>query len=238
MKKVSMALGVSLLFGSQVVLAEDAEKGDWKGEAELGLVTTTGNTETETVNGKAKVSYTHENCTDSLSFEGLKTSDDLGVTAKKVASTAKMEHKFGEHNYFFILMKYENDAFSGFDYQTSEAVGYGRLVIEEKNMLLKLEIGPGARQSKLLTGGTDRETTVWAGANYEWAVSKTSKFTEVITFEAGEDSNISKSVTALTSQIAGSLAMKVTYTVKNNSEVPLGVEKKDTETALTLIYSF
>lgn len=238
MNKVSMALGVSLLFGSQVVLAKDTEKGEWKGEAELGLVTTTGNTETETINGRGKISYAHENCTDSLSFEGLKTSGDLGVTAKKVASTAKMEHKYGDHNYFFILLKYENDEFSGFDYQTSEAIGYGRSVIDEKNMFLKLEIGPGARQSKLLTGGTDRETTIWAGANYEWAISKTSKFTEVLTVEAGEDSNITKSVTALTSQIAGSLAMKVTYTVKNNSDVPLGVEKKDTETALTLIYNF
>lgn len=238
MNKVSMALGVSLLFGSQVVLAKDTEKGEWKGEAELGLVTTTGNTEIETINGRGKISYAHENCTDSLSFEGLKTSDDLGVTAKKVASTAKMEHKYGDHNYFFILLKYENDEFSGFDYQTSEAIGYGRSVIDEKNMFLKLEIGPGARQSKLLTGGTDRETTIWAGANYEWAISKTSKFTEVLTVEAGEDSNITKSVTALTSQIAGSLAMKVTYTVKNNSEAPLGVEKKDTETALTLIYNF
>lgn len=238
MKKLFMAVIVSLLFVAQNSFAEDAEKNTWKGETELGLVTTSGNTETETINAKAKVVNERHKWTHTANLEGLKTSDDVAVTAKRVGFSAKSDYKYNKHDYFFVLLKYENDKFSGFDYQTSEAIGYGRRVIEEKDMSLKLEIGPGARQSTLESGVSESETTIWAGANYEWAISKTSKFTEVLTVESGDDSTISKSATSLTSQIAGSLAMKISYTVKHNSEVPVGIEKKDTETAVTLIYSF
>ena len=45
-------------------------------------------------------------------------------------------------------------------------------------------------------------------------------------------------MTALTAKVNTSLALKVSLTIKNNSEVPVGTEKTDTETAVTLVYSF
>jgi len=57
--------------------------------------------------------------------------------------------------------------------------------------------------------------------------------------DVGEDTTVTKSVTALTAQINGSLATKITYTIKNTSDVPTDdIEKTDTETAVTLVYSF
>lgn len=238
MKKLSIILLSCLLLVTQNIFAEDVANSTWKREAELGMVVTSGNTETETVNAKVKVVNDREKWRHTVKWEGLKTSDDVNTTAKKVNLTAKSDYKFGKYEYFFGLITYENDKFSGFDYQTSEAIGYGRRVIHAESVFLDLEIGPGARQSKLETGETESEAIVRAGANLEWTVSKTSKFTENLTIESGEDSTISKSVSALTSQIAGSLAMKLSLTVKNNSEVPIGVEETDTETAITLVYSF
>ncbi|HGX93410.1 MAG TPA: DUF481 domain-containing protein, partial [Candidatus Tenderia sp.] len=71
-----------------------------------------------------------------------------------------------------------------------------------------------------------------------WDVSKTSHFTQELVSDIGEDSTVTKSVTALKTQINGSLAMKLSYTLKNTSKVPTGKEKTDTETAVTLVYGF
>ena len=96
--------------------------------------------------------------------------------------------------------------------------------------------GGEVRQSKLDSGKTDSEATLRGAAKLDWAVSKTSQFTEVLTVEGGEDVTVTKSVNGLSSQINGSLSMKTTYTYKNTSEAPLGVEDTDTETAVTLVY--
>ena len=105
-------------------------------------------------------------------------------------------------------------------------------------MKLDLEIGPGARQTKLDNGETDSEAIARGAAKLEWDISKTSKFTEVLTVEAGEDVTITKSVTGLSSKINGNLSMKITYTYKTTSEVPVGTDDTDTETAVTLVYNF
>ncbi|KAF0192935.1 MAG: hypothetical protein FD165_38 [Gammaproteobacteria bacterium] len=77
-----------------------------------------------------------------------------------------------------------------------------------------------------------------AAGNYVWKISDTTTFSEELTIDAGQDSTISKSVTGLKSQVAGNLATKLTLTIKNTSDVPPGVEKTDTETAVTLVYGF
>ena len=71
-----------------------------------------------------------------------------------------------------------------------------------------------------------------------WNISKTSHFTQDLSAEIGEDTTVSKSVTALKTQIDGSLAMKISYTIKHTSEVPADIEKTDSETAVTLVYGF
>jgi len=138
----------------------------------------------------------------------------------------------------FGVVTYEDDKFSGYDYRVTEAIGYGRRVIEKTNMTLDLEIGPGSRQSKLGSGESDSEAMLRVAANYGWTISKSSKFSEALTVEAGEDVTVTKSVTSLASQIEGNLSMKITFTYKNTSEVPAGLDETDTETAITLVYNF
>jgi putative salt-induced outer membrane protein YdiY len=38
--------------------------------------------------------------------------------------------------------------------------------------------------------------------------------------------------------VLGRLAMKFSYSVKHNSQVPVAASKTDTETSVTLVYSF
>lgn len=227
-----------LLASAAPLAAEPTQPAGWKGEAELGLFYTSGNTETDTINAKAKVAREQDKWRHTGDLAALKTSDQTGTTAQRVFIKGQSDYKFSAREYLFGLVTYENDQFSGYDYRFSEAIGYGRRVLERPTMTLDLEAGPGARQSKLDDGSRDTELMVRGAAKYGWAITETSNFTEDFSVDAGEDLTMTKSVTALTSKINTSLAMRVSYTLQHASDVPPGADNTDTEMAITLVYSY
>lgn len=244
MKKISMILTLasSLLVTGNVLAAE--EKSPWKSSVELGVINTTGNTETQTTAAKADVTYEVDKWRHNGHAEAYGSSSEDAVTGESVTSAeryllaGKSDYKFTEHDYAFGLVKLQKDLFSGFEYEHVVALGYGRKLIKQADMELDVEIGPGVRFFKVDNGVSDEEALLRLAGKYWWAISDNSKFTQDLMFEIGEDLTTTTSVTGLQANINSSLAMKLTFTAKNKSDVPPGVEETDTETALTLVYNF
>ncbi len=220
----------------QAIAAEPVKP--WKGEAELGVVSTGGNTETTNVKARAGVVYEVEKWRHTARIDALNTSDKVRTTAERYLASWKSDYKFDEFNYMFGLISYENDRFAGFDYRVSEAIGYGRRLINRPTLTLDTEIGPGARQTKLKTGESENELIGRLAGNLAWKISDTATFTENLSTEIGKNATITRSVTALTAQLVGTLAMKLSFTARHISDVPVDREKLDTETAVTLVYGF
>lgn len=237
---IRILFSLLIILVSSSVTAETTKEDAWKGNIELGYVKTSGNTETESLNTKANAETDREIWRHKLNFEALKSSDQDTTTAERYMVSGQSDYKLkGKKNFFFVFISYEDDRFSGYDYQMTEAIGYGRRVLDKNNMTLDLEIGPGARQSKVeSTGDVENEALVRGAARYAWEITEHSKFTEDLTTDVGEDVTVTKSVTGLSAKINTSLATKLTYTVKNTSKVPEGVKKTDTELAVTLVYGF
>lgn len=211
---------------------------EWKGAGEIGYVATTGNTDTSNLTARLGVTNERDHWRHNLALEALNTQDDGDTTAERYLATWQSDYRFSENEYLFGRVAYEDDKFSGYEYRITETVGYGRRVLDRRNMTLDLEAGPGARQSKLEDGNTENEFVARLAAHYAWQISEHAKFTEDLSSDIGEDATITKSVTGLKAKINGNLAMKVTFTVENTSDVPDGVDKTDTETAVTLVYGF
>lgn len=234
-------LVLASMFPIAPVIAAEAPatpEGVWKGAAELGYISTTGNTETETIKAKGTMSVEKDKWRHKAEITALNSTDQEVTTAEKYTFGWQSDYKFSKHNYFLGSFDYEDDRFSGYDYRATETVGLGHRTIDEKDLKLDLEIGPGARQSKLENGSTEDEFILRGSAKLAWTVSETSKFGEILTVDFGEDATITKSTTELTTKINTSLAMKVTYVYKNTSDVPPGTDETDTEMAVTLVYSF
>lgn len=211
---------------------------EWKGDAELGIVNTTGNTDTTTI--KSKIAATRDNkpWRHSILFESLSAEDNDTTTAERYMLGGKSDYKYSKFNYWYIGIRYEDDRFSGYDYQVTESVGYGRRLIENTDLTLDTETGPGAKQSKLETGENEDEFLWRVAGKLWWKISPHSEFTQSLSIEAGEDDTVSRSDTGLKSQIADRLAMKLSYSVKHSSDVPEGTKNTDTETIVTIVYSF
>ncbi len=236
MKSAGAVIACSL-FSSQVTAIEIIGS-LWKGEGEFGYVATSGNTETENLKAKLGLVNDREKWRHSATLEALNESDSETTTAERYAAIWQSDYKMGEFDYLFGRLEYETDKFSGYDYRTSEVLGYGRRVLKRENMTLDLEAGPGARQSKLENGDSESEAILRLAGKYIWKISDHAKFTQDLSFDIGEEATISKSVSALQSNVIGNLAMRLSYTVENTSEVPVGVDKTDTQTALSLVYEF
>lgn len=231
-----------------VVNAEEekqAEASPWKIEAELGYVNTTGNTETTSTKGVFDAVYEVENWRHKLHAEafGQETQDDTTkesvVSAERYQLLGKSDYKFTERDYGFALADLKKDRFSGFEYEHVFALGYGRKVTKRENMELDIEIGPGLRVYKVDNAPeSEDEAVLRLSADYWWQFTESAKFTQKLKTDIGEEFTASESVTGLQAAINSTLALKVTYTVRHKSKVPVDTEKTDTETAVTLVYSF
>lgn len=234
--KNNIALIILLGSTGQLIAAESAQP--WKGSAELGIVSTSGNTETTSIKARAGVVHEQDKWRHTAKFDALNTSDATRTTGERYALSGKSDYKFDGRSYAFGLVSYENDRFAGFDYRTSEALGYGYRVISQDNLTLDLEAGPGARQTQLRNSPSENEFMGYIGGKLLWKFSPSASLSEDLTTEIGSDTTITRSVTALTAQLVGSLAMKLSFTARHVSEVPASVKDMDTETAVTLVYGF
>ncbi|HHM06291.1 MAG TPA: DUF481 domain-containing protein [Gammaproteobacteria bacterium] len=231
--------GLACTAAAMLGVALGAQAGVWKGEAELGVVNTSGNTDTQKINARAKLETEREKWRHIIKAEALKSSDNDKTTAERYELSGQSNYKFNEYDYLFGTLKYEDDQFSGYDYRLTAALGYGRRLIHRDNLVVDVEAGPGYRLSKEEATGDDiSEAVLRAAGDLLWKISKTTQLTEELSTEIGEQSTVSKSVTGLKSQINGNFATKITFTVKHVSDVPAGVKNTDTETAVTLVYSF
>ena len=211
----------------------------WKAEAELGVLNTTGNTKTRNITAKAKAVNERDRWRHTIKLEALNSSENTATTAERYAASGKSDLKLTEKSYAFGLLTYENDRFSGYDYRSTETLGYGRNVIKRDTLTLDLEAGLGARQSKITSSGDKQnEGLLHVAGNLGWKISDTSTFSEDLSSDMGKQSTVSKSVTALKTQIVGNLASKISFTAKYSTKVPAGSTPMDTETAVTLVYSF
>jgi putative salt-induced outer membrane protein YdiY len=251
-KSFMLILVASLLTVTNVNAADDkktTEKSPWKSSVELGFIRTTGNTETQTTAVKADATYEVDKWRHNAHAEGYgqQSKADTGetvVSAERYQASGKSDYKFSELDYIFGLVKLQKDRFSGFVYDHVVSAGYGRKLIKQNDMELDLEIGPGARFFKVepapgvAGAGSESEAVLRLSGKYWWAISGNSKFTQELSTDIGETITSTQSVTGLQANINSTLALKFTYTVRHKTKVPDGNEKLDTETAMTLVYSF
>ena len=235
LRKTLIVLTLVTAFSSH---AEENTKSKWNGDAELGYSKTSGNSDTESLYLKGKIINEREKWRHTGTLEALNQSSDNATTAKRWYLTGKSDYKIDDLSYLFVLLSYEDDEFSGFEYQINEVFGYGFAAIKKDDIKLNLEAGVGARQSKPFNGSSNSEVIARGAADLEWKISKTSVFTQLLSVEAGEDSTISRSVSALQLLIVGNLSAKLSHSIKHTSDVPAGIEKTDTVSLVTLAYKF
>ena len=224
--------------------AQDSE--NWKGEAELGLLKTSGNTEETKVNTRLGLQYETQTWRNTGEFSSRYTEAEDQTTAEEYKAALEADYKFDDQQYWFVRGSYEDDRFSGYDFESTLTTGYGNRVWQAGDRsFLDLSVGGGYRYNKLKEDNADgrdveEEAIARLAGQFDYALSDTALFRQKLSTEIGLDENntISQSETSLQSNIVGSLSMKAAFLVKHVSDAPVGSDKTDTETSLSLLYGF
>ena len=219
-------------------LASIAQAAEWTNEIELGAVVTTGNTEEQ--NLKLRVDSVREldQWRHHVHLDNLRSSKDNETTAQKLYAFYQADYKLDEDRSVFGRVAYDDDRFSGFNYQADITAGYSQTIFANTTMRLSGDAGVGMRLTEVTTGDRDEEGILRLAGKYVWEVSDNASFQQLLSTEIGNDSTISRSDTSIKANINGSLSMKLALVVKHNSAVPVDRKATDTETSVTLVYGF
>ncbi len=247
-----IVVGFAILLCVQIAVAEETP---WKGEGELGITQTSGNTENQNI--IAKLGLIHERALwkHEAKLEALRAEDDEKLTAERYELTWQSDYKLSETSYVFGKFRYEDDSFTGYNYQASLSAGYGYKVFDTDTDSLKLEAGIGVRTFELedtieseketvdvfgleLESSGESEAIGVLGLNYMRKIGSNTEFTQDFLIEGGSENVYSKSDTGLKVNMTDKLALKLSLMIKNNSEVAADKEKTDMISAVTLVYNF
>ncbi len=236
--------GICLLgmVGLQGVAAEAdlaVEKSHWDGEAGLGYVGTTGNTRTDTFNAKVDMTHEKDKWRNNLTANTLYTKNSDVKTAEKYFISGQSNYSYSGDMSLFGRASYEDDRFSGYEYQATATAGLGhRFLAVRPSITLDLEAGGGIKAYQEEGGDNKTEGVFRLAGKYAWDFREKSKFTQELSSDIGEQFTVSKSITSLTAQLMGNFAINLGYTVKYTSRVPQDKKKTDTETTINLVYVF
>lgn len=245
MKVLTLAATIGLLLANQ---AQASEQKVWSTSAELGAITTTGNTAGTSITGKIDAKqelaqWSNHYILSAFFKEDKKTDADGNRNRERSAErylvSAKGAYKLSEEfDNLFILGAYTDDKFGAYSQYTTVAAGYGTRLLNLENKSLDVEIGPGYYNAKRSSNETENGLLARGAASFKWVLSESATFTQTFSVEYSDDNTRSVAETALSARINGAMQMKAAFLVQNDSDVPVDKKRTDTQTSLNLVYSF
>ncbi|MGJ8679629.1 DUF481 domain-containing protein [Paraglaciecola sp.] len=232
---------LSLLAATQAVAA-DKEK-PFSMDGEFGFISTSGNTDTTSIKGKLSAHQELEMWSNDYKVEALYKKDEVNeestTTAQKYFLSGQGNYKLTNPDHrIFGFVSYEDDRFSSFDYQSTIAAGWSQKVWQDDNSKFNYSIGPGYSFAKRQTGESENGAIIRASLGYQLKISDNAQFKQLVSTEVGSDNTKSKSSSSISAKISEGFSLKVSLVLDHNSDVPDGKENLDTQTAVTLVYTF
>ena len=223
----------------------------WGGDVELGVVLSSGNTQSTAVRGNAELFHELTNFRNKYQLQTLlqrNSQQDMETGQKSRYTTAQRINLVGQSNYKFYQSEhsifgrgsYLNDRFGAFEQQATVAAGYAMRAYELGEDHLDLETGPGLAYQETSDSRTTSGMIWWLAANLNYALTESNVFRQALEWSVSLDGKNSswQSRSSLTSQVNGRLSMRLNFIVKYDSDPGQFRAKTDTETSATLVYSF
>lgn len=229
--------------------------GGWNGSGELGFAASRGNAKSENLNAKLNFSMEDDTWKDNFYLTALRSKGNStkiesinGVptavtrydyTANRNEAGASVGYKFDERSYLVGALRYENDDFSPFNYQAVASLGYGYMAIKNERTELSFEIGPGYKRFEPVLSGKVESDVVGRGLiGFRHRFNENTAFENTFLVEAGSDNTFYQNDAGLVVNMNKTLALKLGYQVRHNSDVAPGIKKTDQLMTTNLVYNF
>jgi putative salt-induced outer membrane protein len=241
----------ALLFGPIAAYADDLQPG-WSGKGQAGYVMARGNSDTDTANVKIDLNLLRNAWKHALSLDGL-FGRSAGITStERWDARLQSDYQISQRLFSFGALSYQDDRFSGFQYQASASGGLGYKFIDSDSTKLAAQLGVGYRalRPELLikdTAGTvieripqqtQSEVVGTAGIDFSHRFNPSTRVTDKLNAESGSSNTSIRNDLALEVKMNKKLSLAAGLSVLENTKPPAGLKRTDTITTLNLVYAF
>jgi putative salt-induced outer membrane protein len=213
----------------------------WERTAELSLVATGGNTDTQTLGAAGSVTWRPSAWVTEARAAYVRSSANDIETAESLVAELRVSRALSPRLEAFGRADYIVNRFAGIDYRTTIDGGIAWLLHEDARQSLKVDGAAGVTHESRLAGDNLTFATGSAGALYKFKLSATAEFSEeaLLSTDLGEIGNWRlQNGLALTATLTRVFSLKVSHELKRiNRPVP-GFERTDTILAAALVASF
>jgi putative salt-induced outer membrane protein len=220
---------------------------EWSGQVEAGLVVSSGNTNTETANAKLKFENSLDDWRHTVGGAALYASDEIGQTANRWDVFGQSDYNFSPQSFWFGAARYQEDEFSGFEYQTTASAGFGRRFIDSDVTKFSGTVGVGYSFFEtrdafddagvlIERGESDSEVVFRGTLDFERRFTETTKLIDKFNVESGAENTFVQNELSLHVKINAVLALALGYSVRHNTDPPAGFSETDTLTTVNVVY--
>ena len=223
------------------------------GGGELGVAASSGNSNTESFNGRLDLTYTDGGAwRHSASLFGLhsrseytRTQDDGSVirdsrtTANRYTVNANSAYLMDERGTLNTAVRHEEDDFGTYSRQQSVSLSYGNRVLEGERGHLDLQVGPGYRRAYDTLDDRTEGGFIGRGLiDLRYALSENTEIVNKLLVESGEYNTFAQNDLGVSVTMNSHLALKAGWQARHNSDVAPDIKKTDTLTTMNVVYRF
>ena len=253
-KNVIVVLAGVIIAACLPLLAEEGTEAErpWKNKTELGFVTTSGNSETSSLNFANVFKYRFSkselqidasalrakqtNVTKIVEAGDLTVIEEDETTAEKYFFGGRMRFDISERLFWYGSASWFSNEPAGIDDRYSYGAGLGYQVLKNGRHDLKVELGGEYVDETPVERPTDTFTSLRGFAGYEYKISDTATFNQDVevlpNLDDSDDLRIN-SVTSVTASINEHMALKASYTINYDGQPIVETITGDDDTTAT-----
>lgn len=213
----------------------------WERKAEVSIVATSGNSDTQTAGLGASLVYRPGVWTTEAKAAFVRSEAANVETARSLAADLRQGRSLSPRVDVFGRYGFLSNEFAGIDARSTVDGGVGYKLLLGPTHALRADAGLGYSHERRVTGDDLAFALANFGAGYKWQISKTADFTEAAllttSLEEGEDWRFNNAL-ALTAAITSVFSLKASHEIKHAHAPVPGFEKTDTLTSVALVAKF
>jgi putative salt-induced outer membrane protein len=220
-------------------LALDYQDDTWKDDFFLNMLRAKGEVKTPVVVDGVTTGY-------ASSFD---------TTANRIEVGASSGYKFNPRSYVVGALRYDHDDFAANRWEQVASLGFGYMVLKDASSELSFEIGPGYKRSqpksfRVVNTATVPPTVTTVNpavetqaigrslVNFKHRITDNTRFEDTLLAESGTQNTFYQNEAGLAVSMTKTLALKLGYETRYNSEIAPGAEHSDQLFTTNLVYSF
>ena len=245
--------------------AADAPIGHWSGSGEFGFASSRGNTHSENLNARLSLDYQDDTWKDDFYLNMIRAKGEVNkpvvvngtttgyassfdVTANRFEAGASSGYKFNPRTYVVGALRYDHDDFAADRWDEVASLGFGYMLLKDAHSELSFEIGPGYKRSRPQTFGvanpapalsvSQNQAIARGLVNFTHRLTDSTSFQDTLLTEDGAQNTFYQNEAGLAVSMTKTLALKLGYETRYNSEIAPGTQHSDELFTTNLVYSF